>query len=55
MKLKVSEHGKAKLLYILIFNEPIHPSVPKKTFPYNFDIPKINNFKGNKDPKGHLR
>lgn len=44
-----------KLTYDNICNEPIHPSVPKKKLPYNFEIPKIIPFTGDKDPKEHLR
>lgn len=55
MELKVNEHGKSKLSYTTICNEPIHPSVPKNTFPYKFEIPKIDKFIGKEDPKEHLR
>lgn len=34
------------LLYEMICDEPIHPSVPKKDIPYKFEIPKIKSFKG---------
>jgi len=55
MELRVSEHGKANLSYTSICNNPIHPSVPMKTFPYKFEIPKIDNFRGKEDPTEHLR
>jgi len=54
MELKLNEHGKAKLSYTLICNEPTHPNVPTKTFPYKIEIPEIDNFKGKEDPKEHL-
>lgn len=49
MELRFSEHGKAKLSYTSICNEPIHPSVPTKTFPHKFEIPKIDKFIGKED------
>ena len=55
MELKVNEQGKTKLSYTTIGNEPIHPSVPTKSFPYKFEIPKIDKFKGKEDPREHLR
>ena len=32
--------NKLKVLYEIIFNEPIYPSVPKKEIPLKFEIPK---------------
>lgn len=43
--------SKQKLSYETIFNEPIHPSIPKKEIPFKFNIPKIEPFKGKEDPK----
>lgn len=55
MELKVSDHGKGRLSYTLICNEPIHPSVPMNTFSYKFEIPKIDKFIGKEDPRENLR
>ena len=46
---------KKSLLYETICSEPIHPSVSKKDKAYNFEIPKIEPFRGKEDPKEHLR
>lgn len=54
MELKVSEQGKTKLSYTTICNEPIHPSVPTKSFPYKFEIPKIDKFRGKENPREYL-
>lgn len=34
-----------KLSYETIYNEPIHPSVPKIDIPLKFEIPRIEPFK----------
>lgn len=54
MELQVNEHGKENLSYTSICNESIHPNVPAKTFPYKFEVPKIDKFKEKEDPKEHL-
>lgn len=55
MELWVSDHGKAKLLYTSISNEPIYIIVLTNTFPYKFKIQKIDKFKGKGDPGEHLK
>lgn len=37
-----------------VMSEPIHTSVLTKTFPYKFEVPKIDKFKGKEDPQEHL-
>lgn len=54
MELKVSEQGKAKLSYTTICSEPIHPSVPTKSFTYKFEVPNIDKFRRKKYPRKHL-
>lgn len=51
----LNDQGKTKISYGSICNEPIHQSIPIKYFPYKFDIPKMDKFKGKEDTKEHLR
>lgn len=55
MEQKLNNQYKSKVLYGFICNEPIHPLVPINDFPYKFNIPKRDKFKGKEDPREHLR
>ena len=55
IELKIIHQGKFKLTYNIICNEPIHPSMPSKVFPYKFEIPKIENYKGKKNHRENIR
>lgn len=51
----LQQQGKSKLSYEIIYNELIHPSVPKMDIPFKFEILRIEPFKGKEDLKEHLR
>lgn len=51
----VNDQGNTKLSYGSICNDPIHPFIPIKYFPHNFEVPKMDKFKGKEDPEEHIR
>lgn len=51
MEQRLNDQGKIKLSYGSICNEPTHPFLPIKDFPYKFEIPNMDNFKVKEDPK----
>jgi len=55
MEQKLNNQGKSKVSYGSICNELYHPSIPIKNFPYNFEVPKMDKFKGKENSREHLR
>lgn len=54
MEKNLNNQGKSRVSYGSICNKPIHPSIPIKDFPYKFEVPKMDKFKGKEDPQEHL-
>jgi len=52
---RINNQSKGTLSYQSICHEPINLMVLVKQFPYKFEVPQIENFKGKEYPRDHLR
>lgn len=54
MEKNLNNQGKYRVSYGSICNEPIHPSILIKDFPYKLEIYKMDKFKAKQDPSEDL-